>query len=322
MEVKEYEKVPERLLAASAVTIGNFDGVHLGHRAIIGRVLEHARFLGVVSAVVTFDPHPRQVIFRGQAVPAIIPFTERARLFGALRVDYLFKVNFTPEFSRRSAGEFLEDLFRKLRPRMVVIGHDFRFGRDREGDFEFLQKRGAVHGFQVEAVPAVEVDGRPVSSSRIRALIQAGEIRRANRLLGSAFAVEGEVVPGHQRGKLLGFATANLRWNADLIPAEGVYAAVAQWNDHSSPAVVNIGFNPTFHDTELSLEAHLLNFQGDLYQKRVRLFFYRRLRGEIKFNSPEELIAQIRRDVQQAREVLAAEGAVPPSSGHGGEQLR
>jgi riboflavin kinase/FMN adenylyltransferase len=307
MELKEFDAIPIDYYSASAVTVGNFDGVHVGHREIIRRVSGHAERLGVPSAVITFDPHPREVVFPGQKVPAIIPFSERVRLISDLEVGLLAKVNFTMEFAAKTAEEFACSVIEKFHPRAVVIGHDFRFGKDREGDENFLREAGATHGFEVEAVGAVEVGGKPVSSSRIRGMIQAGEMRRVRKLLGSPFHVEGEVVTGHGRGRDLGFSTANLKWDAELIPPDGVYAALAYWNGRRYPAVVNIGDNPTFGDEEKNIEAHVMGFSGDLYQKRIRIAFIRRLRGEIKFESAEALAEQIRKDVERARQELSAE---------------
>jgi riboflavin kinase/FMN adenylyltransferase len=307
MELKDFDAIITGQLPASAVTVGNFDGVHVGHREIIRAVRRHGERLHAPSVVITFDPHPREVIFRGQQVPAIIPFKERARLIAELGVDLLVKVNFTPEFAERTAGEFIAEAAAKLNPKAVVIGHDFRFGKDRKGDEAFLREEGKERGFEVEVVAAVEVDGKPVSSSRIRGMIQAGEMRRVRRLLGAPFCVEGEVVAGHGRGKGMGFATANLKWEALLIPPDGVYAALAYWNDHCLPAVVNIGNNPTFGDQAVAIEAHLLDFSGDLYEKRMRIALIRRLRGEVKFGSADELVKQIKEDVKRAREELKSE---------------
>jgi riboflavin kinase/FMN adenylyltransferase len=307
MKIEKFQDLPDDFLSASAVTVGNFDGVHVGHREIIRRVSGHAQKLGAPAVVVTFDPHPREVLFPGQKVPAIIPFSERVRLISDLDVDLLARVEFTREFADRTADDFIATLVKKFHPRAVVIGHDFRFGKDREGDEAFLKEAGAVHSFTVEVVGAVEVGGKPVSSSRIRGMIQAGEIRRVRKLLGSPFHVEGEVVEGRGRGRGLGFSTANLKWDAELIPPDGVYAAVAFWNDRRYPAVVNIGNNPTFGDEGKSIEAHVMGFSGDLYEKRVRLAFIRRLRGEIKFESAEALAEQIKKDVERARIEISAE---------------
>ena len=309
MQTLDFDSLARGFLPGSAVTIGNFDGVHLGHREIIGRTLARGRLLGLPVCVLTFDPHPREVVKRGHTVPAIMPFAERARLIADLGVDYLVKVRFTLSFADQLAETFVENLAGRLNPRVVVIGHDFRFGRGREGSAELLTGLGVRLGFAVEAVPVVEAGGKPVSSTRIRGLIQAGEMEHARALLGSPFSIEGEIIHGHGRGRGLGFATANLRPDARLLPADGVYAAVAHFDDQSRPAVVNIGDNPTFSDTTRTIEAHILDFHDDLYARALRLDFYRRLRGEIKFGSPDELKAQIGRDVAEARRILAESAA-------------
>lgn len=307
MEEKEFDSISKGFLCASAVTVGNFDGVHLGHRAIIAKVIEQAKRLELPSVVITFDPHPREVIFSGRSAPAITTFAERARLIAEMGVDFLVRINFTPDFAGKSADFFMSEVMDKLAPKVVVIGHDFRFGKDREGDRDFLDQAGAKYDFEVESVPVVEVDKKPVSSSRIRGLIQAGEMGETRSLLGVPFHLEGEVVRGHGRGKGLGFSTANLRREARLLPPDGVYAAAAEWNGHRYPAVVNIGDNPTFGDKALSIEAHIMGFSGDLYTKRIRIALFERLRGEEKFNTPEDLVAQIEKDVARTLEVLEAE---------------
>ncbi len=312
MEEICFQAARKNTLQASAVTVGNFDGVHAGHRKIMERVMDHAKRLGVPSVVMTFEPHPREVIYPGQSVPSIFPFPERVRLISDLGVDYLVKVEFTTEFASLSAKEFVSELKDKFGPRVIVLGHDFRFGKDRQGDEEFLRQAGQEYGFEVEGVPVVTVEGKPVSSTRIRGLIQAGEMQRARKLLGPPYHLQGRVIPGHGRGEGMGFPTANLSWENTLIPPEGVYAATAEWDDSLFPAVVNIGSNPTFEDQELSIEAHLMDFQGDLQDKNVRLGLIKRLRGEVKFSSPEELVEQIKKDVEQAREVLAMEAKREP----------
>ncbi|MFO8058194.1 MAG: bifunctional riboflavin kinase/FAD synthetase [bacterium] len=307
MEILNFNQVPQGFLPASAVTIGNFDGVHIGHRAIIKQVLEFSSEHRVSSVVITFDPHPREVIYKGQEVPAILTFSERARLIRELGVDYLVKVDFTPEFASREADWFVEEVVAMLSPRLVVVGHDFRFGKGRKGDAELLGRAGRRFGFSVVSVPAVEVLGKPVSSTRIRGLVQAGEMGRAHLLLGEPFNIHGKVIHGHGRGKDVGFATANLSWKNRLIPPEGVYAAVACWDGQRCPAVVNIGANPTFNDRAISIEAHIMGFSGDLYDRNIRLALYQRLRGEIKFESAEALAEQIKKDVQKARQILIEE---------------
>jgi riboflavin kinase / FMN adenylyltransferase len=307
MELFEFSALPVNFLTASSITIGNFDGVHLGHREIIGEAVKRSRRLDIPSVLVTFEPHPREVIFKGKKIPAIIPFSERANLIAEIGVDFLVKVNFTEEFSNLTADEFLLDVQQKLHPKVIVIGHDFRFGKGREGDEEFLLEAGQSRGFLVHSVPAYNMKNEPISSTRIRGLIEEGDVHVARKLLGAPFHVEGDVIRGHGRGRELGFATANLNWEAELIPPDGVYVVVAYLDGKRFPAVVNIGTNPTFDDKVLSIEAHVLGFSGDIYNQKIRLAFFERLRGEIKFKGPEELIKQIKKDVADTREILARE---------------
>jgi riboflavin kinase/FMN adenylyltransferase len=314
MKIIDFNTIEEGSFKDSAVTIGNFDGVHLGHREIISRVIDHAQKFKVPSVVITFDPHPREVIIRGNKVPAIFPFSERIRLISKIGADYLVKINFTPEFASQTGEEFLGRLAARLHPRVLVIGHDFRFGKGRQGGEGFLKNASQDFGFELEVVPAVEYEGEPVSSSRIRALVADGDLRMAGRLLAGPFSLQGEVIQGHGRGKGLGFATANLKWETTLIPPDGVYAANAYWNGHRYPAVVNIGDNPTFGDQAVSIEAHIMGFSGDLYEKFMRLDLIERLRGEIKFDSPEQLTEQIKKDVEKATAVLKSEAADQPGA--------
>ncbi len=327
MELFEFTELPVNFLSASSITIGNFDGVHLGHREIIGEAVKRAKRLDIPSVVVTFEPHPREVIFKGRRVPAIIPFSERMTLISEIGVDFLVKVDFTEEFAELTADDFLSDIQKKLHPKAIVIGHDFRFGKGREGDEEFLVEAGQARGFLVHSVPAYNMKNEPISSTRIRALIEDGDVRTAKKLLGAPFHVEGKVIRGHGRGRDLGFATANLNWEAELIPPDGVYAVVAYLDGKRCPAVVNIGTNPTFDDKVLSIEAHVLGFSGDIYKQQIRLAFYERLREEIKFKGPKELIEQIKKDVSNTREILTREMGeslfigIPDLSAENGENI-
>jgi riboflavin kinase/FMN adenylyltransferase len=310
MEPIKYSDLKPDQYSASAMTWGMFDGVHLGHQKILRTLLEQARTKNLPAIAMTFEPHPREVLGISPHVPDIIPLSERCRLIKAMGVDALILIEFTREFANKTADEFLGELIIKLHPEFMVIGHDFRFGRGREADGAWLRTRKKEHRFQLIIVPAVTVSGEVVSSSRIRNSIQSGDMEKAALLLGRPFSVEGQVIHGHHRGKKMGFATANLRWNAELIPRTGVYVAKAEFPQKSGgdardyPAVVNVGFNPTFGDDKIAIEAYLLDFDGDLYQKRVRISFLRRLRDEMKFDSVEALTARIRDDVAQARRYM------------------
>jgi riboflavin kinase/FMN adenylyltransferase len=304
MDLINYPDLKPGHFSACALTWGMFDGIHVGHQKIFATLLEHARDKNLPAVAVTFDPHPREVLGRSPHVPDIVPMPERSRLIEATGVDALILIEFTPGFANRTARDFLDELTGKIHPGVMVIGYDFRFGRGREGDAEWLRARGKEKGFELVVVEAVEVSGEVVSSSSIRSLIQSGDMEKAALLLGRPFSVEGEVIHGHHRGKEMGFATANLEWEAELIPSKGVYVARAEFNGLKYAAVVNVGVNPTFGDEKISIEAFLLDFKEDLYEKRLRISFLKKLRDEKKFDSIEALTSRIQQDIQEARKYL------------------
>ena len=267
-----------------AVAIGTFDGVHLGHR----RVLQAALAAGLTSTVVTFDPHPR--IAFGYEVELLTTLKRRLELIGETGVEEALVVEFDLELAKLEPEEFADTVLRPIGTEVVVAGADFRFGSGRTGDLGLLQRLG----FDARTVPLVE----GVSSSRIRDFLRAGEVERASRLLGRVPEVEGIVVAGDARGGTLGFPTANLRLDPGLlVPAYGIYAGAADGHR----AAISIGTNPHYGGEERRVEAHLLDFSGDLYGQRIVLELWRRLREEQAFSSEEELVAQIARDVEQTR---------------------
>ena len=267
-----------------AVAIGTFDGVHLGHR----RVLEAALAAGLASTVVTFDPHPR--IAFGYEVELLTTLERRLELIGEAGIEEALVVEFDLELAKLEPGEFADTVLRPIGTEVVVAGADFRFGSGRTGDLGLLQRLG----FDARTVPLVE----GVSSSRIRDFLRAGEVERASRLLGRPPEVEGIVVAGDARGGTLGFPTANLRLDPELlVPAYGIYAGAADGHR----AAISIGTNPHYGGEERRVEAHVLDFSGDLYGQRIVLELWRRLREEQAFSSEEELVAQIARDVEQTR---------------------
>jgi riboflavin kinase/FMN adenylyltransferase len=275
---------------ARAVAIGTFDGVHLGHR----QVLEAAVAAGPTPTVVTFDPHP-QIAF-GYEVELLTPLRRRLELIGEAGIEDALVVEFDLDLARLEPEAFAERVLRPIGTEVVVAGADFRFGQGRSGDLGLLGRLG----FDARTVPLVE----NVSSSRIRELLRAGEIERAATLLGRPPEVEGTVVTGDARGGTLGFPTANLRLEPDLlVPAYGIYAGAAD----GQRAAISIGTNPHYGGAERRVEAHLLDFEGDLYGRRLVLQLWRRLRDEQSFASEEELVAQIARDVEETR------AAVPPA---------
>ena len=274
------------------VAIGTFDGVHVGHRQVIDRA----------DTVLTFEPHPLRVLHPDATPKLIMPFNVKRDVIEGLRVDELVVIPFDREFSTISAEEFCSGiLVETLGAEKVSVGENFRFGARAKGDPEMLTARPE---FEERVVPLVEVDGEIVSSTRIRSLIAAGEIDAANRCLGAPFLLEGPVVEGDGRGRKLGFPTANIVPSDELVtPGHGVYAAFAD----GRPAAVNVGVRPTFETGRgLLVEAYLIDYDGDLYGRTLRIAFIARLRGERRFPSTEDLIAQMHRDVEAARELCAS----------------
>lgn len=287
----------------AVLTIGNFDGVHRGHARLVGRLRDRARTVGAPAVAVTFDPHP-VALLRPEAAPVPLTWTERTAALlleaGATSVG-VFQTG--PWLLDLSARAFFERIILdQFGARGLVEGPTFGFGRGREGDVGLLGSWCDQAGISFEVVPPVEIDGQIVSSSRIRALLAAGDTREAGRLLGRPHRIRGQVVPGAGRGRGLGFPTANLQGIDTQIPADGVYAARA-WTSNPPrpcPAAVHIGANATFHATQRTVEAHLIGFRDDLYGQTIELDFLERLRGTRKFDGVSELLDQIRVDVEQA----------------------
>jgi riboflavin kinase/FMN adenylyltransferase len=296
------------------VAVGNFDGVHRGHLALVAAAVARARASSGAAVVLTFDPHPARVLRPSAAPAALTTLQQKQELVATLGIDRLVVVPFDARLAALSPEAFAGEVLQQaLGARHVVVGESFRFGRGRAGDPASLTALGASLGFAVEVVPPVLHAGRPISSSRVREALARGDVGEARELLGRAYFVDGSVVRGDGRGRQLGVPTANLAQDAQLVPAHGVYAGRCRvggdaWHD----AVVNVGERPTFGGGRVTLEAHLLDFDRDLYEARVRLEFQERLRGEQRFESAEALVAQIRADVAAARARLArpAPGAV------------
>jgi riboflavin kinase/FMN adenylyltransferase len=301
----------------SVVTIGVFDGVHKGHQEIIGHAVKRARELGVQSVVVTFDPHPSEVVRPGSHPAVLTEPAQKAELIEQLGVDVLCVQPFTLDFSRLSPEAFVHDvLVEHLHATQIVVGENFRFGHRAAGDIALLQRLGRTFGFGVEAAPLVADDGAAVSgdetagtvfsSTYIRSCVDAGDVIAAARALGRPHRLEGVVVRGDRRGRDLGFPTANLLTSKyAAVPADGVYAAwLVRGRDERLPAAVSIGTNPTFSGRERRVEAYVLDFDGDLYGERLALDFVVRLREMREYTGVEPLVAQIADDVAQTREVL------------------
>lgn len=289
----------------SAIALGAFDGIHVGHRAILGTAISVGRLRGVQALACTFEPHPLEVLQPGRAPIPITTLDERLALMDETGVDAVVVLEFTPGLAAMEPEAFVKDIvLERLGARDVVVGFNHRFGHGARGDARLLTELAARLGFNAHIVPPQEVDGIPVSSSEVRVLLQRGDVELAARFLGRPYGVGGRVVRGVGRGRTLGFPTANVEPERPLLIPTGVYACRVEVDGSVYPAVVNIGVRPTFSEGTLAVEAHLLDFSGDLYAKGVRLHFVRRLRGEQKFSGPEALRQQIARDIAVAREAL------------------
>jgi riboflavin kinase/FMN adenylyltransferase len=292
------------------LTLGVFDGLHLGHQLIISRVVERARALGAVPTVVTFDPHPRAVLHPESAPPLLQTFDQKVEAFDVLGVEQAIVVRFTREFAEVRADEFLKDVVHeRLQAREVYLGRGFAFGRNREGDINLLRRVSGELGFFADEVPEVRLRGQRISSSRIRELLAAGRVNLARRMLGRPYGVEGRVVRGHERGRTIGFPTANLRPDNRVIPRAGVYVTATLIEGAWRRSVTNVGVRPTFEEeAEPSVETFVMDWGGDLYGDVVRVRFLRRLRDERRFASVEELKRQIGSDAARARNYFARAG--------------
>jgi len=293
----------------AVVTVGSFDGVHLGHQAVLHEVARRARAAGRASVLVTFEPHPLAVINPQAAPPLLTSGPERQEILAQLPVDYGLILRFDRRLAALGPEEFVRDvLLARCGMRELVFGYDHGFGRGRSGDVETLRRLGAELGFAVDAVRPVDVGGEPVSSGRIRRAVAGGDLRTAARLLGRAYTVSGRVVPGERRGRLIGVPTINLGevGASKLLPPDGVYAVWVEWRGGRFGGMMNQGPKPTFADGRRSLEAHLFGFEGDLYGEWVRVEWVERLRDVRRFAGVEQLRAQLQRDRARAEAVLAA----------------
>ncbi|HEU4648980.1 MAG TPA: bifunctional riboflavin kinase/FAD synthetase [Gemmatimonadales bacterium] len=293
----------------AVVTVGSFDGVHLGHQAVLAEVARRAHAAGRASVLVTFEPHPLAVVNPGAAPPLLTTAPERREILAQLPLDYGLFLRFDRRLASLSPEEFVREvLLDRCRMRELVFGYDHGFGRGRSGDVETLRRLGAALGFAVDAVAPVDVAGEPVSSGRIRRAVAGGDLATAARLLGRPYAVSGRVTTGERRGRLLGVPTINLGDvpPAKLLPPDGVYAVWVEWRGGRAGGMMNQGPKPTFQDGRRTLEAHLFGFEGDLYDEWVRIEWVERLRDVRRFAGVEQLQEQLERDRARAQAVLAA----------------
>ena len=288
----------------TVLTLGVFDGLHLGHQLIVNTVVERARVVGAVPTVITFDPHPRAVLHPESAPPLLQTFDQKIEALGVLGVEQTIVVRFTEEFARIRAEEFLRDVVReRLHTREVYLGRGFAFGRGREGNIELLRRVSGELGFHAAEVAEVRLRGQRISSSLVRKLLMdEGRVNLARRMLGRPYGVEGRVVRGAERGRSIGFPTANLQPRNRVIPRNGVYVTATLIDGTWRRSVTNVGVRPTFEkEAEPSVETFVIDWEGDLYGDVVRVRFLHRLRDERRFSSADELKAQIGADLERAR---------------------
>lgn len=309
--VTRVEDIQEALNGV-CLTIGNFDGVHMGHVKLLQRVRDRAAAASLVSAALTFDPHPRRVLLGSAAPPAITTIEHKLERIEAAGIQVTAVLPFTRELAAREPEDFVRQvLVEGLSLKQLIIGYDYAFGKGRRGNFELLSALGQKYGFGVERLDPVIINGAVVSSTRIRDMVQAGQVWDARPLLGRFHQVRGTVAHGQKRGRKLGFPTANLALREELVPLSGVYAVWVEVEGAVRPGVANIGKNPTFGEFEMSVEAHILDYKGKIYGEPIRVHFVQRIRSEKKFSGPDELVARIREDIGLARMILAAPDARP-----------
>lgn len=292
----------------TVVTIGTFDGVHLGHQKVIGQLQEVARSADSETVIITFHPHPRKVVMEGQTVvPILTTLSEKIALLASLGIDHLVVVPFNALFAAMTAEAYITGfLVQKFHPRTIIIGYDHRFGHDRKGDYRLLEAYGLQLHFEVQEIPQQVQNEIAISSTKIRKAILGGDIATANACLGYAYFFEGEVVKGNQLGRTIGFPTANLQIDnpEKLIPANGVYAVEVQWDKSKYRGMMNIGIRPTVGGLNRTIEVHILDFDADIYGKILQINVVKYLRGEVKFAGLDALKEQLAKDKENVRRLL------------------
>lgn len=290
-----------------AVALGIFDGVHIGHQHLITAMIRKAKDLKVRSMVITFFPHPAHVLVPRLKLGYLVPLAHRLKLLEDLGVQECVVMEFTKDFAQVKPEAFIRGvLAEKYGAKAIFVGEEFRFGKNRAGDVALFKKMASTCGYTMHAVKPVNEGGSPVSSTRLRALIPSGDLPAAEKLLGRPFSVRGKVVKGDGRGAVLGFPTANVEYHADILPPDGVYAVRAQLNSKTFKAVANLGMRPSFaaDAPKRLLEVHIFDVHRNLYGQELEIEFIQRIRPERKFASPQDLIEQIQRDVNSARQIL------------------
>jgi riboflavin kinase/FMN adenylyltransferase len=288
------------------LTIGVFDGVHAGHRYLLGKLQQRAAEKNLLSGVVTFNPHPQSILHPHNQLLWLSDVEDRIKTIKELGIDIVTVLTFTPEVAQLSAQEFMSLLKKYLKMRGIIVGADFTLGRGGEGNINLLRALGREMKFSVEVIPPYTINGEVVSSTLIRQALAQGDMRKVEKLMGCYFRLRGKVITSDKRGRVLGFPTANLDIKPQqALPSNGIYATIAQIDGKQFPSATNIGIRPTFGEGKKTVETHLLNYKGDLYSKEIRVEFVQKLRDEQRFPSSEELKIQIEKDVRKVEAILA-----------------
>jgi len=310
MELIENINQIEKPYKNAVITIGNFDGVHIGHQALFHEVIEKADSLDGTSIVMTFEPHPSRVLKQNSHPPLITLYEQKVELIENSGIDVLICIPFTNEFARISARAFVEDILQtRIGMKAIIVGEDYSFGKNREGNLDLLQTLSKNLGFEVILTQWIQMaNGQPgrISSTRTRELVRKGKVDEAQKLLGRHYQIRGTVITGLNRGgKLLGFPTANINLFDELCPKTGIYAVTVAYGNKLFKGVANIGYSPTFDDKGFAVEVHILDFNDNIYGQMIYVNFVKRIRDEIKFSDISDLIDQINKDIVKAREILS-----------------
>ena len=295
----------------AVITIGNFDGAHIGHQALFHEVIETAENIDGTSIAMTFDPHPIRVLKQNGYPPLITLYEQKAELIARTHIDVLICIPFTREFAALTAERFIRDLLvGKLGMKAIVVGEDYSFGKNREGNIDLMKAYAPKYGFEVIVADWIRMSkgfAERISSTKIRELVTDGLMEQAEKMLGRYYQIRGRVVTGRDRGgKLLGIPTANINLHDELCPKIGIYAVTGECRGKPFKGVANIGYSPTFEDHDFTVEVHIFDFDDDIYGEKIQVNFIKRIRDEVKFANISELIAQIKEDIAAAREILAA----------------
>ncbi|RHX92759.1 bifunctional riboflavin kinase/FAD synthetase [Leptospira stimsonii] len=305
------ERAGKSIHSPCVVTLGNFDGIHLGHQALLDRVLKVSKESGLSSCVVTYDPNPAIVLGKNPEMKSLMTLNDKEEWIRKQGIDFLIVLPFNAELAEMSAETFLEEiLLKELKTKKIVIGYNHCFGKGRRGNYELLKEYAETLNYTVERVDPVYLGEIKLSSSYVRGLIGEGNVREAKNCLNRFYSITGVVVGGHKRGRAIGFPTANVKPDANiLLPGVGVYAGYTNVEGKEYPSMINIGRNPTFGENPLTVESNIFDFEKEIYDQTIRITFTDRLRDEVKFSGVENLISQLKKDETEAREILKSQSS-------------